>query len=66
MPDFGSARLRPYRVIRAKLAGIAASNTAVIGDESDDGNAPDNLFTPAVTRTPLQCCVNYYSRTGIG
>ena len=65
MPDFGSARIRQYRVIRAKLAGIAASNTAVIRDESDEGNVPDNLFTPALTRTPLQCCVNY-SQTGTG
>jgi hypothetical protein len=62
--DFGSAAVKPYRVIEAKLVGIAAFNDAVIADEADEGSAPDNLFTPALTRPLLDCCVNY-SASGI-
>ena len=64
LADFGSARVRPYRVIEAKLVGIAAFNTAVVQDQSDEGSAPDNLFTPALTRPLLRCCVNY-SQSGV-
>jgi hypothetical protein len=59
LPDFGTAAVRPYRVIHAKLVGLAAFNTTVIADQADEGSAPDNLFTPALTRPLLRCCVNY-------
>lgn len=59
--DFGSPTLKPYRVIKAKLVGIAAFNNAVIADQADEGSAPDNLFTPALTRPLLNCCINYSS-----
>ena len=59
LPDFGSAAVKPYRVINAKLVGLAAFNDAVIADQADEGSAPDNLFTPALTRPLLRCCVNY-------
>jgi hypothetical protein len=58
-PAFGTPRLRPYRIIEAKLVGIAVANNAVIEDQSDLGSAPDNFFTPALTRSFLGCCVNY-------
>jgi hypothetical protein len=61
---FGSARVKPYRVVEATLVGIAAFNTAVVQDQSDEGSAPDNLFTPALTRPMLRCCVNY-SQSGV-
>jgi hypothetical protein len=64
LPDFGSARLVPYRVIRAKLVGIVAFNTSIVEDEADEGNSPDNLFTPALTRPLVHCCVNY-SQSGL-
>jgi hypothetical protein len=64
LADFGSARVRPYRVVEATLVGIAAFNTAVVQDQSDEGSAPDNLFTPALTRPLLKCCVNY-SESGV-
>ncbi|MGP8208315.1 MAG: FtsX-like permease family protein [Acidimicrobiales bacterium] len=57
--DFGSAAVKPYRVINARLVGIAAFNSVVIADQADQGSAPDNLFTPALTRPLLGCCVNY-------
>jgi len=64
LADFGSARVRPYRVVETTLVGIAAFNSAVVQDESDEGSAPDNLFTPALTRPLLKCCVNY-SESGV-
>ncbi len=64
LADFGSARVRPYRVIEATLVGIAAFNSSVVQDQSDEGSAPDNLFTPALTRPLLKCCVNY-SESGV-
>ena len=64
LADFGSARVKPYRVVEATLVGIAAFNTAVVQDQSDEGSAPDNLFTPALTRPMLRCCVNY-SQSGV-
>ena len=57
--DFGTAAVKPYRVINAELVGIAAFNSVVIADQADQGSAPDNLFTPALTRPLLGCCVNY-------
>ena len=64
LADFGSARVRPYRVVESTLVGIAAFNAAVVQDQSDEGSAPDNLFTPALTRPLLKCCVNY-SESGV-
>jgi hypothetical protein len=64
LPDFGSPRLRPHRVIEAKLVGIVVTNAALIEDQSDEQSAPDNVFTPALTRPLLNCCVNY-SESGV-
>jgi hypothetical protein len=64
LADFGTARVKPYRIVEATLVGIAAFNTAVVEDQSDEGSAPDNLFTPALTRPLLKCCVNY-SESGV-
>jgi hypothetical protein len=64
LADFGSPRLKPYRVVEVTLVGIAAFNTGVVQDQSDEGSAPDNLFTPALTRPLLKCCINY-SESGV-
>jgi ABC-type antimicrobial peptide transport system permease subunit len=64
LPDFGSAAVKPYRIIKARLVGLGAFNNAVIADQADEGSAPDNLFTPALTRPLLKCCINY-TETGI-
>lgn len=56
---FGTPKVRPYRVVRETLVGLFLSNTAVVQDQADIGTAPDNLFTPALTRPLLGCCVNY-------
>lgn len=64
LADFGSARVKPYRTIQATLVGIAAFNISIVQDQSDQGSAPDNLFTPALTRPLLKCCVNY-SESGV-
>ncbi len=64
LADFGSARVRPYRVVEATLVGIVAFNSSVVQDQADEGSAPDNLFTPALTRPMLRCCVNY-SESGV-
>ena len=37
LADFGTARVRPYRVIEATLVGIAAFNSSVVQDQADDG-----------------------------
>ena len=44
--------------------GSPPSTTSVVQDQSDEGSAPDNLFTPALTRPLLKCCVNY-SESGV-
>ncbi len=61
---FGTARVKPIRVIDEKVVGIADFNTTVIEDAADAGSAPNNLFTPALTRQLLGCCVNY-TETGV-
>ena len=64
LPGFGTARVKPHRVITEKLVGIAVFNDSILQDQVDEGSTPNNLFTPALTRQLLNCCVNY-TATGI-
>jgi len=59
LPGFGTARVKPYRVIDEKVVGIAVFNTTIVEDDADATSTPNNLFTPALTRQLLHCCVNY-------
>ena len=59
LPGFGTAKVKPYRVVDEKVVGIAVFNTTIIEDQAGAGNSSYNLFTPALTRQLLHCCVNY-------
>ena len=59
LPDFGTARVKPFKIIDEKVVGIAIFNTSVVEDQVDESNQPNNLFTPALTHRLLKCCVNY-------
>lgn len=64
-PDFGTAKIQPYRRFNAKLVGIVVLNTSLVQDDSDAAvTLTAGLYTPARTRPLLGCCVNY-SETGI-
>ena len=63
LPGFGTARVKPSRIIDEKVVGIAEFNTSVVEDQVDVSNQPNNLFTPALTRQLLNCCVNYTEST---
>ncbi len=65
LPGFGTAQVAPHARLTVRLVGIVVVNTAVVEDDSDAGtNAALDVFTPALTRPYLGCCVNYTS-TGI-
>ncbi len=64
LPDFGTAQVKPVRVIDEKVVGIVVFSNTVVEDQVDAGSSPNNLFTPALTRQLLKCCVNY-SESGI-
>lgn len=60
LPGFGTTAVKPYRVLEAKMVGVAVIGPAsILQDQADQGNNPNNLFTPALTRQLLLCCVNY-------
>jgi len=59
LPGFGTARVKPLRIVDEKVVGIAKFNTSVVEDQVDESDQPNNLFTPALTRQLLNCCVNY-------
>jgi len=63
LPGFGTARVKPSRIIDEKVVGIAEFNTSVVEDQVDVSNQPNILFTPALTRQLLKCCVNYAEST---
>jgi hypothetical protein len=64
LPGFATPSVKPIRVIDEKVVGIVLFNSSVIEDQVDAGSTPNNLFTPALTRQLLHCCVNY-TETGI-
>jgi hypothetical protein len=57
-PGFGTARIRPYRVVDVKLVGLVVFDSQIVQDDVD---APSGtgmvVFTPALTRMFLHCCV---------
>jgi len=59
LPDFGTAAVKPYRVVREKVVGLIAFANSIVVDDVDMSQAANNLFTPALTRQLLDCCVNY-------
>ncbi|MGO9582738.1 MAG: ABC transporter permease [Acidimicrobiales bacterium] len=59
LPGFGTASVKPLRVIDEKVVGIVVFNSTIIEDAVDASSSPNNLFTPALTRPLLRCCVNY-------
>ncbi len=58
LPSFGTARVPPHGTIDAKLVGIIIDPTTVAQDDVDTGTSLQ-IFTPALTRQLLSCCVNY-------
>ena len=64
MPGFGTAAIKPIRIIDEHVVGIALWNGSIIEDDVDQSGEPNNLFTPALTDQLLRCCVNY-TETGI-
>ena len=59
LPGFGTASVKPLRVIDEKVVGIVVFNSTIVEDDVDASSSPNNLFTPALTRPLLRCCVNY-------
>jgi hypothetical protein len=64
LPGFGTARVKPLRIIDEKVVGIFIFSSTIVEDAADAGSAPNNIFTPALTRQFLKCCTEY-SETGI-
>ena len=59
LPDFGSARIKPYLQIDIRVVGKAVFSKEVVQDDVDTGVNGGVLFTPALTRRLTQCCVNF-------
>lgn len=59
-PGFGTASVQPYVRVDATLVGIVVLNRALVQDDVD-ASFPlvSGLFTPALTRPLIGCCVNY-------
>jgi putative ABC transport system permease protein len=64
LPGFGTASVKPVRIMDERVVGIFVFPPSVIEDTVDAGSQPNNLFTPALTRQLLDCCVNY-TETGV-
>ena len=41
------------------MVGLFVFPSTIVEDDVDVGSSPNNLFTPALTRQLLRCCVNY-------
>jgi len=59
LPAFGTSKVKPVRIVDEKVVGLAVFNNTIVEDDVDVSGAPNNLFTPALTRQLLNCCVNY-------
>jgi predicted secreted protein len=59
LPAFGTAAVAPTRVVDEKVVGLFVFPATIVADDVDVGSGPNNLFTPALTRQLLGCCVNY-------
>ncbi len=59
-PKYGSAHLVPHKRFKATLVGTVIQSQAVVEDQVDaPGNADLLLFTPARTKSLLNCCTYY-------
>ena len=64
LPDFGKASVPPHVRVDLKLVGLVILPDSVVADDVDAGvSSYVQIFTPALTRPLLDCCVNY---TGTG
>ncbi len=60
LPGFGTPSVRAHMRITARLVGLVVLNTAVVQDDANTAsNSQLMVFTPALTRPLLGCCVNY-------
>ena len=59
LPAFGTPALAPVRVVDEKVVGLFVFPSTIVADDVDAGSGPNNLFTAALTRQVLGCCVNY-------
>ena len=64
LADFGSAWVRPYRVVEAKLVGIAALQYQRRRGPVRRGVVTGQPVHPGAYPAPLRCCVNY-SESGV-
>lgn len=64
LPGFGTAAVAPIRIIDERVVGIFVDGSTVVHDDADAGSGRDDVFTPALTRPLLGCCVNY-TTTGV-
>ncbi|HXQ19427.1 MAG TPA: FtsX-like permease family protein [Acidimicrobiales bacterium] len=64
LPNFGTARVTPYRRFTATLVGVVVNSQEVIQDDIDTLNDFAFYFTPALTRPLLSCCT-FYSAVGM-
>jgi hypothetical protein len=59
-PGFGTASVQPHLRVDATLVGIVVLNRALVQDDVDASFPLVNgLFTPALTRPLIGCCINY-------
>ncbi len=56
-PDFGLPGVKPYLRINVKVVGKAEFSREVVEDQIDTGLNGGVLFTPALTRRLVRCCV---------
>lgn len=56
-PDFGKPGLKPYLRINVRVVGKAIFSQEVVQDDIDTGRNAGLLFTPALTRRLVGCCV---------
>jgi hypothetical protein len=60
LPNFGTPKVQPIKRVQETLVGIGIENRGVIQDDADAGvTLTSGLFTPALVRPYLNCCVNY-------
>ena len=56
-PDFGRPGMKPYLRINVRVVGKAIFSQEVVQDDIDTGRNGGVLFTPALTRRLVGCCI---------
>jgi MacB-like periplasmic core domain len=59
LPGYGTASVKPYLRVNARVVGLAVFNDEVVQDDIDVEGSQYALFTPALTRRLTQCCTTY-------